>query len=132
MNQFEYPGLADKIADALSFQRHAEKLPPSRVKLDAMELTYIWTCISYYVSSQQLKQADEAVAALSAKQRYDAYEIEKEESEPIERLRAFCSLAMSGQDWIDVEPLFDAITHPNLARADGLPPIPDTLPCETE
>lgn len=28
---------------------------------------------------------------------------------PLERLRFFCSLAMSGQDWLDVEPLFDAI-----------------------
>jgi hypothetical protein len=29
--------------------------------------------------------------------------------DPVERLRFFCSLAMTGQDWIDVEPFFDAL-----------------------
>jgi hypothetical protein len=29
---------------------------------------------------------------------------------PIERLRFFCSLAMSSQDWLDVEPFLDALT----------------------
>lgn len=32
-----------------------------------------------------------------------------EESDPVERLRFYCSLAMSGQDWLDVEPFFDAL-----------------------
>jgi hypothetical protein len=32
-----------------------------------------------------------------------------EEQDPVERLRFFCSLAMKGQDWLDVEPFFDAI-----------------------
>lgn len=27
----------------------------------------------------------------------------------LERLRFFCSLAMSGQDWLDVEPFFQAV-----------------------
>ena len=27
-----------------------------------------------------------------------------EEPDPLERLRFFCSLAMKGQDWLDVEP----------------------------
>ena len=31
------------------------------------------------------------------------------EDDPIERLRFFCLLAMDGQDWIDVEPFFDAV-----------------------
>jgi len=31
------------------------------------------------------------------------------EADPIERLRFFCSLAMNGQDWIDVEPFFGAV-----------------------
>ena len=30
--------------------------------------------------------------------------------DPVERLRFFCSLALSPQDWLDVEPFFDAIT----------------------
>lgn len=28
---------------------------------------------------------------------------------PLERLRFFCSIALSGRDWIDVEPLFDDV-----------------------
>lgn len=32
-----------------------------------------------------------------------------DETDPIERLRFFCSLAMKGQDWLDVEPFFEAI-----------------------
>jgi hypothetical protein len=49
-------------------------------------------------------------AEKSAKQQYDASGCAEEEPDPIERLRFFCSLAMNGQDWIDVEPFFDAIT----------------------
>lgn len=46
----------------------------------------------------------------NAKQRYD--EIMKddtEEPDPIEDLRFYCSMAMSGQDWLDVEPFFDRL-----------------------
>jgi hypothetical protein len=28
---------------------------------------------------------------------------------PVERLRFFCSIAMTPQDWLDVEPFFDAV-----------------------
>jgi len=33
------------------------------------------------------------------------------EDNPLERLRFFCSLAMAGQDWIDVEPFFNDVTE---------------------
>ncbi len=33
----------------------------------------------------------------------------REEPDPLERLRFFCSLAMSNQDWLDVEPFFTAV-----------------------
>lgn len=32
-----------------------------------------------------------------------------EEPDPLERLRFFCSLAMKGQDWLDVEQFFDDV-----------------------
>lgn len=38
--------------------------------------------------------------------------------DPIERLRFFCSCAMSGQDWLDVEPFFDALTATCFSAAD--------------
>ena len=34
---------------------------------------------------------------------------ENDGSDPIERIRAFCSFSMVGQDWLDVEPFFDAV-----------------------
>lgn len=36
-----------------------------------------------------------------------------EPTTPIERLRAFCSFAMSSQDWIDVEPFFAEVAREN-------------------
>ena len=43
-------------------------------------------------------------------------------NDPIERLRFFLSIALSGQDWLDVEPLFDDISvTQNTAKAhDGV------------
>jgi hypothetical protein len=46
-------------------------------------------------------------AQRTAKQRFD--ELMVEDTTPLERLRFFCSLAMNGQDWLDVEPFFDAL-----------------------
>lgn len=40
----------------------------------------------------------------TAKEQFD--ELAVEDTTPLERLRFFCSLAMSGQDWLDVEPFF--------------------------
>lgn len=47
--------------------------------------------------------------AETALDRYRASGAMVEEKDPLERLRFFCSLAMSGQDWLDVEPFFDAV-----------------------
>lgn len=44
----------------------------------------------------------------NAKEQYDACGGD-EETDPLERLRAFCSFAMRGQDWLDVEPFFDDV-----------------------
>lgn len=46
----------------------------------------------------------------TAKQRYDEILTEEPpDNDPIERLRFFCSLAMQGQDWLDVEEFFDDV-----------------------
>lgn len=45
----------------------------------------------------------------TARQQFDMHMSQCVET-PIERLRFFCSLAMNGQDWLDVEPFFDALT----------------------
>ncbi len=66
--------------------------------------------------------ADPARPALP---RYDDSGIERDEQDPLERLRFFCSLAMSGQDWLDVGPFFDAVrgvraVQVEAVQADGL------------
>lgn len=45
----------------------------------------------------------------SALERYNRLGVNEEETSPIERLRVYCSLAMNGKDWLDVEPFFDAL-----------------------
>ena len=47
-----------------------------------------------------------------AKQRYDDCMKDCDEPNPIERLRFFLSCALTGQDWLDVEPFIDAVTYP--------------------
>lgn len=57
-----------------------------------------------------------------ALQRFTRLVGEREIQDPVERLRAFCSLAMRGQDWIDCEPFFDAIAAEQLRVAPAPPP----------
>lgn len=68
---------------------------------------------AYYCASNMQDYARTAIVADrqrgTAKQRYAAAMNGCNETDPIERLRFYCSLAMSGQDWIDVEPFFDAV-----------------------
>ena len=45
----------------------------------------------------------------TAKQRYDKLTEGDAPQSPIEALRFFCLLAMNEQDWLDVEPFFDAL-----------------------
>src|SRR5690606_7914957 len=45
----------------------------------------------------------------NAKKRFESAMKGCKETDPIERLRFYCSLAMSGQDWLDAEPFFDAL-----------------------
>ena len=46
---------------------------------------------------------------VSALLRYEEVMEDREEDDPVERLRFFCSLAMNCQDWLDVEPFFDDV-----------------------
>ena len=57
--------------------------------------------------------APSVVEPRTALQRFES-NIGTEDYTPIERLRFFCSLAMSPQDWLDAEAFFDAMTeaHP--------------------
>lgn len=56
-----------------------------------------------------------ALPSITAKARFDKAG-GHEEPDPIERLRFFCSKAMSGQDWFDVEQFFDEV----IAERDAL------------
>ena len=50
---------------------------------------------------------------MTALERYKSImdECRKEEPEPIERLRFFLSLALTGQDWLDVEQFIDGVSQ---------------------
>lgn len=48
--------------------------------------------------------------ALEKFQRIEKDCIELVEESSIERLRFFCSLSLMGQDWLDIEQFFDAVT----------------------
>ena len=45
----------------------------------------------------------------TALERYNAAMTDDQEYAALERLRFFCSLAMNGQDWLDVEQFFDDV-----------------------
>jgi hypothetical protein len=50
-----------------------------------------------------------AAQAETALQRFRRFGADEELTDPAERLRAFCSFAMNGQDWIDAERFFEAL-----------------------
>ena len=56
-------------------------------------------------------------AGKTALERFNELKVAQDESDPVEQLRAFCSLAMTGQDWLDVEPFFDAVLAARAAQA---------------
>jgi hypothetical protein len=64
-------------------------------------------------------------AYATARQRYDELRVEDEVQDPLERLRAFCSLAMNGQDWLDVEQFFDALDGRNGIAIPAAEPVID-------
>ncbi len=64
------------------------------------------------------ERAQVTQAAVGALERFNATE-GVGELDAIERLRFFCSLSMRGQDWLDVEPFFDALSKPPIAAPAG-------------
>ena len=62
-----------------------------------------------YVCECEFWNTTEPAHQETAKHKYDRFMQESEEPSAVERLRFFCSLAMTGQDWLDVEPFFNAL-----------------------
>lgn len=102
------------------------ELPPLRIPDLEDELTAVlcaaisWggSVISseeYVAAKQRFRAAVNAAIEADRKQRFENGEALKrykecgadEEQDPIERLRFFCSLAMSGQDWLDSKQFFE-------------------------
>lgn len=54
--------------------------------------------------------AEREARAVPAVRRYFEMPPEARPREPLEKLRFFCSLAMTGQDWLDVEQFFDEVS----------------------
>jgi hypothetical protein len=62
-----------------------------------------------YVAAIQSKAVTESEQ--SALQRYAKFTKDDDSLSPLEQLRFFCSLAMSGQDWLDVERFFNVLEY---------------------
>ena len=76
----------------------------SNAEIDAMLAVAAWPESFRNALAAQAKRPDK-----TALQRYHHFVTDGELPEPLERLRALCSLAMNGQDWVDSEPFFDAV-----------------------
>jgi hypothetical protein len=65
-----------------------------------------------YLHTKLTERAAIQPAGRTAKQQFDELMGDGAEPSALERLRFFCSLAMNGQDWLDVEPLFNNLAAP--------------------
>lgn len=64
----------------------------------------------FYPNDASAAPSSSADQTERAKHKYDEFmQGDENEHDPLERLRFFCSLAMNGQDWLDVEPFFDDV-----------------------
>ena len=68
-------------------------------------------------TSNQLAAAQEEINSPPAIDAYEMYMADDEESNPVERLRFFLSLALKYQDWIDVEKFIDDVSN-HIAKAE--------------
>jgi hypothetical protein len=86
--------------------------PPDMAKIlaDNMESLYEGEARAVERSEPSEARAPAQPAGKTALERFNELKVAQDESDPVEQLRAFCSFAMTGQDWLDVEPFFDAIT----------------------
>jgi hypothetical protein len=101
-----------------ALEYHTEQTRPIQKTIDALALCKAALSDETVTSPEQ-----------TAKQEYDTYMQGLVEPSAIERLRFFCSLSMSGQDWLDVEPFFnDLIQEKPVTLPDGWVSVEDRLP----
>lgn len=67
-------------------------------------------CLSELSTTPPQTDGKKVARTGTALERYKEFTIDGEDESPIERLRFFCAQAMQGDDWLDVEPFFDALT----------------------
>lgn len=95
-----------------TFEAHRQRLFP------AWELCPRWQAAWAAAESALAALPEDALpeGREPALKRFQEIEVEcgaeLQDETPLERLRFFCSLAMNGQDWLDVEPFFDALSAP--------------------
>lgn len=110
-DRFSKPSIADLDSGALPTMRrdYERRKPPA------------WDALRSALTEEQAAPVGASEPAL---QRFNDNGATDDLS-PVERLRFFCSLAMNGQDWLDVEPFFDALAAPPAPQqahdAAGLP-----------
>jgi hypothetical protein len=81
---------------------------------------YLCACLA---EIDRLKRQAEPVPALTRYNETIAETGDADMGGPLERLRFFCSLAMSGQDWLHCEPFFDALEQAEPVASPGAIPM---------
>jgi hypothetical protein len=99
----------------------AQEPPPDNAALaDALESSrwrndpIVRQAIHFFRDSEG--RAGVALPAKTALERFNESAADLANETPLERLRYFLSLALNGQDWLDVEPFLDALGVPEVDR----------------
>ena len=58
MSDLEMPGLTDTLQRKLDWLRETNGVKSAQVKLDEYELTYVLSCIRYYMSDMAMRRAE--------------------------------------------------------------------------
>jgi hypothetical protein len=98
-----YLNVFEHLEDDLGFPDDHEGITWCEDKIGDNDIPYVRADLAGAAPAQA-----ELPTALSQFNKF--WSDEDDGSDPVERLRAFCSFAMKGQDWLDVEPFFDALT----------------------
>ena len=88
------PELPTDIEAAVRGQGHISRADLDFVRRDAVLADRAATSAAQQESEAALTRFKESIG---------------DEPDPFQRLKFFCSMAMTGQDWLDSEPLFDAV-----------------------
>lgn len=114
----------EKLAKAYKLNLEPSIYEPENYK-SSMTNNYWWFYQDIIKSRKATLSDAVTLPEKTAKQKYDNHMKGLVEPSAIERLRFFCSLSMSGQDWLDAEQFFNDLSQANLVTLpDGCVAVP--------